>query len=378
MSRFLFIAAQNQAITGGSELLWSRVAVALAAQGHDVFASVPPEASFPSDAPNGVRVCARRSKSTALPVRLLSKLSRASPDCRMASLKEAMREANPDLVVINQPGFTEGVDCAELALNLSIPYLLLVHNIHRWAWLRPDFAKRVAAAYRGCLRIDLLSNEAERDLSDILNENFDQVARFRNPYCVDYGSAPDFPPLNGGIRIAMVGRLEPKQKSHDLALHLLADPLWRSRPIALNIYGEGDYLSFLQKMAKRLGVSDKVVFHGHVDDVSAIWKHNHALLMPSRHEGLPIAMVEAMLSARLVIASAVGGIPEWIDNGTNGFLIPAPTPELMASTLEDAWARRDEWQTLGERARKTALSLTNANPAAEYATGLCELAKRDR
>ncbi|TVP78939.1 MAG: glycosyltransferase family 1 protein [Puniceicoccaceae bacterium] len=378
MFRFLFIAAQNQVISGGSELLWSRVAVALAAQGHLVVASVPPGGSLPGDASKGVRVCARRQMPTGVPARLLSKLSRASLDTRMASFQAVIRETKPDLIIINQPGFTEGFDCAELASKLSIPYVLLVHNIHRWAWLPPHFAQRVADAYGTSQRIDLLSDNAEQDLADVLNQTFERVTRFRNPYGVDYELSSAFPALDAEVYIAMVGRLDPQQKGHDLALRLLAHSSWRVRRVIFNVYGDGDYLGFLQKMSVRLGVADKVVFHGHVNDVPSIWAHNHALLMPSRYEGLPIAMVEAMLSARPVIATDVGGISEWIDDGENGFLIPAPTQELVAMTLEAAWARRGDWQLLGERARVTALGLTAADPVAEYAAGLCALAKSNR
>ncbi|MCC5838546.1 MAG: glycosyltransferase family 4 protein [Opitutales bacterium] len=372
MPRFLFIAAQNKPLSGGSELLWSRVASALAGQGHSVVVSVPPEGAFSGEPTPGLRICVRQSPSASLPNRLLGKLGRRFPSVEEAAFTEALREGTPDLIVINQPGFIEGVSWASEAGKRGLPYVLIVHNTHRWAWLHPKFAGEVAAIYRAAARIDLLSDQAENDLTDILGVDFRQAARFRNPYNVSFGDCPPFPPHTEGLSLAMVGRLDMRQKGYDLALRALSGPAWKTRNVTLNMYGGGEFKEFIQAMASRLGVA-RFNLHGHVTDIEGVWRTNHALLMPSRYEGLPIAMVEAMLSARLVIATDVGGIAGWIRHGENGFLIPAATPRSVSRSLDEAWQARHRWEEMGQVARRDALRLTSSDPVTEYAEGLLSL-----
>ena len=70
--------------------------------------------------------------------------------------------------------------------------------------------------------------------------------------------------------------------------------------------------------------------------------------MPSRFEGLPLAMVEAMLCARPVVATDVAGHAEIIEDGVTGFLADAPTAGSMAAALERFWERRSEAEAIGK------------------------------
>lgn len=370
MSQFLFVAAQTKALTGGSELLWSQVALRLAKMGHSVTVSLPTGGRFSGgeDVPTSFSVTYRERSANGLIQRLQRKLGKQTRGAE----ETLLRALRPDVVVINQPGYTEGVTWASITRRLGLPYILIVHNIHRWTWLHPDYAAEVGKVYADAARVDLLSDQAERDLEDILGLNLRNIARFRNPYNVSFAEAPPFPAAEAGYSLAMVGRLDVGQKGYDLALRALADPRWRERNVTLNLYGDGEYKEFILRMAGRLGLP-RVVAHGHVSDIGTIWRDNHALLMPSRYEGLPIAMVEAMLSARPVIATDVGGVSEWIRHGENGFLIPAATPSLVAQALEEAWAKRDHWKAMGGTAREDALRLTSADPVGDYAEGLLSM-----
>src|SRR5712671_811230 len=91
------------------------------------------------------------------------------------------------------------------------------------------------------------------------------------------------------------------------------------------------------------------VFTAHLG-VEDIWASNHVLIMPSRFEGLPLAIVEAMLCGRPVIATDVAGHSEVIEDGVTGFLADAPTVPSMAEALERFWSRRADAQMIGETA----------------------------
>ena len=103
----------------------------------------------------------------------------------------------------------------------------------------------------------------------------------------------------------------------------------------------------LERLARKLGLSERVVFAGFAA-VEEIWAANHVLVMASRYEGLPLAMVEAMLCARPVVATDMAGHAEIIEDGLTGFLADAPTVGSMATALEPVWARRTEAEEVGK------------------------------
>ena len=92
----------------------------------------------------------------------------------------------------------------------------------------------------------------------------------------------------------------------------------------------------LERMTRQFGISDRVVMAGHIP-VDKIWTENEVLVMPSRYEGLPLAIVEAMLCGRTIVATDVAGNSEIIDDGVTGFLAKAPTPPALLEALERLW-----------------------------------------
>jgi glycosyltransferase involved in cell wall biosynthesis len=77
--------------------------------------------------------------------------------------------------------------------------------------------------------------------------------------------------------------------------------------------------------------------------------------MPSRSEGTPLALVEAMICGRPSVVTDVGGNLEWVEEPRNGFIAEAPTVRSFGKALERAWMARDRWPSLGAAAREDAL-----------------------
>jgi glycosyltransferase involved in cell wall biosynthesis len=113
-----------------------------------------------------------------------------------------------------------------------------------------------------------------------------------------------------------------------------------------------------------------VRFCGHVSDVEAIWKENHMLVLPSRYEGLPLVLVEAMWCGRPAVVTDVAGNSEVCFDNETGFVAPAPTVPLLADALERAWSRRSDWQSMGQAARAWAESQIPRDPIALFAERL--------
>ncbi len=167
------------------------------------------------------------------------------------------------------------------------------------------------------------------------------------------------------LRLACVARLEPKAKGQDLLFRVLARDQWRARPIELRLYGNGAAGHSLRRLATELNLSN-VRFEGHMDDVAEIWRQNHALVLPSRFEGMPLALVEAMLCARMAIVTDVGGNAELVEDNVSGFVAKAPTAELLDEAMERAWEQRENWELLGAVARKRVTSLVPEDPIAAF------------
>jgi glycosyltransferase involved in cell wall biosynthesis len=132
--------------------------------------------------------------------------------------------------------------------------------------------------------------------------------------------------------VGVVGRLE-LEKGHPTLLEawplVLADV-----PCAyLVIVGEGSRLDALREIARGLGVDRHVIFTGRRDDIPAITAALDVAVLPSYREAQGLTILEAMALARPVVASNVGGIPEMIEDGRNGLLVPPHDPAALAAAI---------------------------------------------
>ena len=176
-------------------------------------------------------------------------------------------------------------------------------------------------------------------------------------------------------RLACVGRLAPQAKGQDLIIQTLASDSWKKRNIRVSFFGSGPSSQSLQLLIKRYNLSDIITICGHSSNVNNIWHSHHALILPSRYEGLPLAVVEAMLCHRIPIVTDVAGNREVVQDGLTGFVAPAPTVSYLQETLERAWTLRSEWQSMGQAAGQSIRSKVPEDPAQVFAHNLLALIK---
>jgi glycosyltransferase involved in cell wall biosynthesis len=103
--------------------------------------------------------------------------------------------------------------------------------------------------------------------------------------------------------------------------------------LRLEIAGSGPQRSKLEEEVARAGLIQKVQFLGWIDDLNKVLPGWDVFVMPSLEEGFPIAALDAMAAGVPVIASAVGGVPELIQDGKTGWLVPPRDADALASRL---------------------------------------------
>lgn len=134
------------------------------------------------------------------------------------------------------------------------------------------------------------------------------------------------------VVLATVGRLE-EEKGNAFFLEALAE-VKRRLPNAVGIIiGDGSLKAELERMAGELGLKEAVRFLGARNDVPDLLRIADIVVIPSLTEGFSLVALEAMACGKPVIATRVGGIPELIDDGTNGILVPARDSRELAHAI---------------------------------------------
>jgi len=346
--KFAFISTMHGWPWGGSEELWSQAAAQFKREGHDVQASVGywprPSDKVTALARQGIKVATHATQHVGPARRIWNKLSLGNRRSH-----GWLKRFHPDLAVISQGHNSGGFDWAKVCREAAIPYVIVVHcNSELW-WFQEQFGEAVAS-YTAARRVFCVSRNNLDLLRLQLGEPLPNGEVVRNPCNVSPELPPAWPDESGGWRLACVARIDPAAKGQDLLLQVLACPEWRDRPVELNCFGAGADEQALRRMAGMLQLKN-VHFRGHVADVRAIWEQNHLLVLPSRYEGLPLALVEAMWCGRPAVVTDVGGNAELCADAETGFVAPAATVASVNHALQRAWERRKDWPQLGQAAR---------------------------
>jgi glycosyltransferase involved in cell wall biosynthesis len=155
--------------------------------------------------------------------------------------------------------------------------------------------------------------------------------------------------------VGWFGRMTAVKRTDDL-LTTLARLRERGVDALLLLVGDGDDRERLEQRAHDLGLARACLFLGYQEDVAAWYAVCDAVVLTSASEGTPVTIIEALAAARPVVATAVGGVPDVVDEGETGFLVSPGDTEALAERLEALAHDPARRAAMGEAGRERVLS----------------------
>lgn len=204
-------------------------------------------------------------------------------------------------------------------------------------------------AITDAVKIDLTGRGVSEDdvtvvLNGISTENFaDAKSNFRSEHGFDQSD----------VLVGAVCRLIPR-KGIDVLIQAISHVPGVKLVIAG--YGRPEYEKSLRALAEEVGVADRTFFIGPVDNPASVFAALDVYTLPSREEGLGITILEAMAAGVPVVASAVGGVPEVINDKETGILVPPGDPDALAGAINQLVEDKKLSNRISESAKNLVLS----------------------
>jgi glycosyltransferase involved in cell wall biosynthesis len=221
-------------------------------------------------------------------------------------------------------------------------YQLAVPPISR----RQRLAKRLTA--RGVDRHVGVGERTSREVEALVRLPHGSVLTIHNGVPDEFHEP--LPPPTPGPVVGAVGRLE-HQKGFDTLIRALS----LVEGAALVLVGDGNERAALEHLSRKVGVADRVLWAGWSDAPRNYLSTFDVFALPSRFEGFPLAVLEALLARSAVVAADVGSVPEVVRDGETGFLVPPDDPVALAHAIRRLLADAGLRRRLGEQGRQLVL-----------------------
>lgn len=366
MKKIAFISLNATAPWGASEELWSQTAIHLAQNGCTVGVNVKGWASKPK------QLEAVERAQCAVTYRWYDKTPLHKAVFIATRGKRFYRWLDwfrPEFVVISQSSNHDGLTWMEACMARKIPYVTISHVAAENYWLPDAPTERLVQAFAQAEKCYFVSQDNIDLTIKQIGADIPNASIVRNPYNVAHDASPPWASTESGFKLACVGRLHPTSKGQDLILEVLRADKWKNRPLNVTFFGTGEHQNTLKRLSDFWKIKN-VEFGGFTDNVESIWATHHALILPSRYEGVPLVLIEAMLCGRPCIATNIAGTKEFVDDNVNGFAVKAPTAELLDEALERAWQQRESWYEMGKAAAHKVRGMIPPDPIAVFTQDL--------
>jgi glycosyltransferase involved in cell wall biosynthesis len=158
----------------------------------------------------------------------------------------------------------------------------------------------------------------------------------------------------GPARLVAVSRFDPVKGLDVLVRSLAVLPNGPDGPV-LTVFGDGPERASLTALADELGVAERIEWAGWVDDVRSRLVDFDVFVLPSRLEGLPMSLLEAMHAGIAVVATDVGSVSEVVDDGVSGRVVAPDDPQALATAIIDLIADPERRRKIADEGRRVAL-----------------------
>jgi glycosyltransferase involved in cell wall biosynthesis len=153
----------------------------------------------------------------------------------------------------------------------------------------------------------------------------------------------------GGPLVVQIGNFKPQKAPLDF-VRMASEVARTVDDVRFVMVGDGVLRPAAERLAAELGVADRILFPGWWDDVPGLLDAACVSVLGSRHEGLPRAAVESLAAGVPVVATAVDGTPEVVQDGVNGFLVGAGDVQQMAERVSSLLRDGELWRRLSRGA----------------------------
>lgn len=359
---------------GGSEELWSKTAKRLVSSNYEIYASVN---KFEKE---NERIKDLRSSGIKVEYRnknLRRFLSKSKDHFNLSFFKNyksnfefQISRIKPDFIVFSQSHVFGLIKEMNFANKMDIPYVSLTQLNSELSWPNDENYKVYRNAFINAKLNFFVSRGNLNMLENMLAMRIPNSSVINNPTKFDQLPTLDWP-ASKKVKFAFVGRIDFLHKGIDILIQSFNTSKWKERDFELNIYGTGDV-----ELAKELVAMHKipnVTFHGYMNSIEEIWRKNQVLLLPSRYEGMPLSMIEAMYSSRVVVTTNVAGHAELIEDNLNGYIAEAPHPTLFANKIEDVWENRNNLEKMGKLAKEDVVRKFGNDPIESFLSQLTNI-----
>ncbi|MEH2146750.1 glycosyltransferase [Nostoc sp.] len=357
---------------GGSEYLWASIAEKALNEGHEVFISICDWSISHTTVKKlkDLGACLLPRPRFFKPLYFLKTVINcvAKPSTKQL-LSQLLNyptvfTCKPDVICISQGGSYDVAHILGLRQLLrysGIPYSIICQFNSDSSLLSQVKRKSIYQFFKNAKFVAFVSEQNYKLAEHHLACSLSNTIVVKNPVnLLDHSLVPF--PQSSTPSFACVARLETFYKGQDILFKSLSSEIWRERDWQCCLYGSGLDEQYLKLLSRHYGIENRIQFMGHINDVRSIWAENHILVLPSRAEGTPLSLVEAMLCGRPAVVTDVGGNADWIEENNTGFIAEAPTAKHLNIALEKAWLDRENWQQMGLKAHNYAKNNIDERP----------------
>lgn len=278
------------------------------------------------------------------------------------------------LVIVSQGINFDGLGFAYVCLRRNIPYAIISQKAVDSFW--PYHVDRVGMrnVYINAEKAFFVSQHNLTLTEEQFGIRLPNAQVVFNPVKVER-KALKSPNSDRGYKLACIGRYILIDKGQDILIRIMAQEKWKARPLTVSFFGNGPDKSALEDLALLLG-SNNVEFLEPEYNIEKLWENYHALVLPSRFEGMPLVLLEAMALAKIAIVSDAGGNAELITDGETGF-VGQPNNVDFEQALERAWQAREDWPVIGLAGFEKLKSIVPELPERNFADEIDRIASQD-